>query len=216
VHKPQLSLGLCPLDQRSYRQLCLTGYFRGILRMEGASGVTQVIAPPRKNRDKIPIVTALPIDEPSVADPPPAAPAPPPPAVAAEAAAAAAAAAPACGGGNPALPSIKFFLFELVSPSAAVVQQLSSEPAGQECCSSGERKSLILECTMLYCILYHVLNPIRRCTCMYSYVPCMLRTYPLWNIKVYTFLRLYIDVHTRTYFRVKVYTGIYRDIRFRS
>ena len=56
---------------------CLTGYFEGILKMEGASGVTQVIAPPRKYRDKIPIVTALPIGEPPVAYPPPAPPSAP-------------------------------------------------------------------------------------------------------------------------------------------
>ena len=74
MHKPQLSLGLRPLEQLSSRLLCLTGYFKGILKMEGASGVTQVIASPRKYSDKIPIVTALPIDEPSVAYPPPAAP----------------------------------------------------------------------------------------------------------------------------------------------
>jgi hypothetical protein len=42
---------------------CLTGYFEGILKMEGASGVSQVIAPPRKYGDKkIPVVTAKPID----------------------------------------------------------------------------------------------------------------------------------------------------------
>ncbi len=62
------------------------------------------IAPPRKYNDKILIVTALTIDEPSIADPPPAV-----PAAAAEAAvpveaaeAAPAAAAPAHGGGKPA------------------------------------------------------------------------------------------------------------------
>jgi hypothetical protein len=50
--------------------------------MEGASGVTQVIATPqaRKYSDKIQIVTASPIGEPPVTDPPPALPAPPPPA----------------------------------------------------------------------------------------------------------------------------------------
>jgi hypothetical protein len=65
------------------------------------------IAPPRKYNDKILIVTALPIDEPSIADPPPAVPAPP--AAAADAAAAveaaaveAAAAAPARCSGKPA------------------------------------------------------------------------------------------------------------------
>jgi hypothetical protein len=51
------------------------------------------IAPPRKYSDKILIVTALPIDEPFIADPPPAVPVPP---------AAVAEAAPARGGGKPA------------------------------------------------------------------------------------------------------------------
>ncbi len=57
------------------------------------------IAPPRKYNDEILIVTALPIDEPSIADPPPAVPAPPP---AAEAAAAPVEAAPVetAGGGG--------------------------------------------------------------------------------------------------------------------
>ncbi len=66
---------------------------------------------------------------------------------------------------------------------------------------------------MLYCILYHVLNPIRQCTCINSYVPGMVRTYPFcqWyhDIKVYTFLRLYIDVHTYAKKYIQVYTGIY-------
>ena len=39
------------------------------------------IAAPRNYNDKILIVTALPIDEPSIADPPPAVPAPPAPCV---------------------------------------------------------------------------------------------------------------------------------------
>ncbi len=74
--------------------------------MEGASCVFQVIAPPHKYGDKkIQVVTAKPIDDPSVANPPPAAPAPP----AAEAVEAAPAPAPVparggekprhCGGG---------------------------------------------------------------------------------------------------------------------
>jgi hypothetical protein len=42
--------------------------------MEGASGVSQVISPSRKYGDeKIPVVTAKPIDDPSVADPTPCA-----------------------------------------------------------------------------------------------------------------------------------------------
>jgi hypothetical protein len=69
------------LDKRSYRLLCLTGYFEGILKMEGASGLSQVIAPPRKYGDKkIPVVIATPIDPTSATDPPAvaeAAPAPP-------------------------------------------------------------------------------------------------------------------------------------------
>jgi hypothetical protein len=57
---------------------CLAGYFEGILKMEGASGISQVIAPARKYRDKkIPVVTAKPVDGASVADPPPGAPASP-------------------------------------------------------------------------------------------------------------------------------------------
>jgi hypothetical protein len=62
----------------------------------------------------------------------------------------------------------------------------------------------------------NVRNPMLPCTCMYSYVPCMVRICPFWYIPVYTFLRLYIDVQTRTHFPVKVYTGIYRDILFRA
>jgi hypothetical protein len=114
--------------------------------MEGASGVTWVIAP-RKYRNKILIVTALPIGEPPVAYRPPAAPAPPPAkAAAAEAEAALAAVAAAAKIPRAALavprivPRIKYFLFELVCPSAAVIQQLSSEPASPGCCSSGEQK----------------------------------------------------------------------------
>jgi hypothetical protein len=87
------------LDQRSYRLLCLTGYFEGILNMEGASGVTQIVAPPRKYRDKIPIVTVLLIGEPPVADPPLPAPAAAA-AAAAVAAAVAAARKPARSGGS--------------------------------------------------------------------------------------------------------------------
>ncbi len=64
------------------------------------------IAPPRKYSDKIPIVTALSIDEPYVADPPKAVPAPPPAgeeaAGAGAEAAPAPAPAPARGGGKPA------------------------------------------------------------------------------------------------------------------
>ena len=42
---------------------CLTGYFEGILKMEGASGLSQVIASSRKYGDKkIPVVTATHID----------------------------------------------------------------------------------------------------------------------------------------------------------
>jgi hypothetical protein len=51
---------------------------------------------------------------------------------------------------------------------------------------------------------------------MYSYVPCMVYKYPFSYIKVYTFLSLYMEVHRRIYFRGKVYTCIYLDIRFRS
>ena len=76
-----------------------------------------------------------------------------------------------------------------------MIQQLSSQPAGPGCCSSGEQKSY---------------------TAMYSNVPCMVYKYPISYIKVYTFLSLYIQVHRRIYFRGKVYTGIYRYIRFRS
>ncbi len=50
---------------------------------------------------------------------------------------------------------------------------------------------------------------------MYSYVPGMVRTCPFWYIKPrsrYILSFLYIDVHTRTYFRLKVYTGIYHDL----
>jgi hypothetical protein len=78
------------LDQQSYRLLCLTGYFEGILKMKGASGLSQVIAPSRKYGDKkIPVVTATPIDPaaaPEAAPAPPPAPAPPAPVAAAEAA----------------------------------------------------------------------------------------------------------------------------------
>jgi hypothetical protein len=79
--------------------------------MEGTSGVTQIVATPRKYCDKIPIVTALPIGEPPVADPPLSAPAPPPPpplppplpaAAAAEAAEAAVAVAVAAQARKPA------------------------------------------------------------------------------------------------------------------
>ncbi len=52
---------------------------------------------------------------------------------------------------------------------------------------------------------------------MYSNVPRMVYKYPISYIEVYTFLGLYIiQVHRRIYFRGKVYTGIYRYIRFRS
>jgi hypothetical protein len=59
---------------------CLAGYFEGILKMEGASSLSQVIAPPRKYGDKkIPVVLATPIDPPSATDPPAAAEAAPAP-----------------------------------------------------------------------------------------------------------------------------------------
>ena len=110
------------------------------------------IAPPRKYNDKILIVTALPIDEPSIADPPPAVPAPP--AAAAEAAvpveAAPAAESPRAAA---AVPMINSFLFELEFPAAAVIQQLSSQPAGPGCCSSGGK---ILYRDVLECTLYGI------------------------------------------------------------
>ena len=84
---------------------CLTGYFEGILKMEGASCVTQVIAPPRKYRDKIPIVTALPMGEPPVAYPPPAPPSPAAEEAPAAEAEAAEAPAPAAEAPAPAAPA---------------------------------------------------------------------------------------------------------------
>ncbi len=54
---------------------CLSKYIR--VHEEGASGISQVVAPPRKYGDKkIPVVTAKPVDGASVADPPSGAPAP--------------------------------------------------------------------------------------------------------------------------------------------
>ncbi len=69
---------------------CFAGYFEGILKMEGASGLSQVIAPARKyGAKKISVVTATPIDPTHANDPPAAADAvaaPPAPVAAAEAA----------------------------------------------------------------------------------------------------------------------------------
>ncbi len=104
-----------------------------------------------------PIVTALPIDEPSIADPPPAVPAPPA-AVTEEAAAVEEAAAeaaprrrrrqrrcrqrrrrrrPRAAAESPraaaAVPRIKYLLFELVCPAAAAIQQLSKASPPARC-----------------------------------------------------------------------------------
>jgi hypothetical protein len=69
---------------------CLTGYLEGILKMEGASGRSQVIAPSRKYGDKkIPVVNATPIDPAAATEAAPAplpAPAPAAPVAAVEAA----------------------------------------------------------------------------------------------------------------------------------
>jgi hypothetical protein len=112
---------------------CITGYYEGILKMEGAFGVSQVITLSRKHGDKkIPVVTATPID--------PAA-APVAAAEAAEAAEAEAAPAPpARAGRRGGVTRIKYLLFELMCPAAAVIQQLSSQLAGPGCCSSEEQK----------------------------------------------------------------------------
>ena len=94
-----------------------------------------------------------------------------------------------------AVPRIKYPLFELECPAAAVIEQLSSQPAGAGCCSSVEKKSY---------------------TTIYSNVPCMVYKYPISYNKVYTFLGLYIQVHRRIYFRGKVYTGIYSSYTFEN
>ena len=105
------------------------------------------IAPPRKYNDKILIVTALPIDEPSIADPPPSVPAAPAPVeaaapmeaapmeaapAAAEAAEAPAAAAaptrrgrkPARRGGTAALPPRQYLGLNLFCLNLSSVQLL--------------------------------------------------------------------------------------------
>ncbi len=89
---------------------CLTGYFEGILKMEGASGLAQIMAPARKySAKKIPTVPAIPIDPTPATEPPAptqgvAAPPPPPPAAAAAPAPAAAAPAPAAAAAAQASP----------------------------------------------------------------------------------------------------------------
>jgi hypothetical protein len=79
--------------------------------------------------------------------------------------------------------------------------------------------SHVLSCTWINsdvpcCTVFNVIS--ESYTAMYSYVPCVVYKYPFSYIKVYTFLSLYIEVHRRIYFRGKVYTGIYLDMRFRS
>jgi hypothetical protein len=54
------------------------------------------------------------------------------------------------------------------------------------------------------CTVFDVIS--KSYTTMYSYVPCTVYKYPFSYIKVYTFLSLYIEVHSRIYFRGKVYT----------
>ncbi len=67
---------------------------------------------------------------------------------------------------------------------------------------------------VLCCTVFNVIS--ESYTAMYSNLPCMVYKYPFSYIKVHAFLSLYIEVHRCIYFRGKVYTGIYLDIRFRS
>jgi hypothetical protein len=53
-----------------------------------------------------------------------------------------------------------------------------------------------LALTEMYDIVLYSMSFSESYTAMHSYVPCMVYKHPFSYIKVYTFLNLYIEVHT--------------------